>query len=608
MEEQTGRRRHLIVAIVLCLTVGIYLLFFIDRGWIPHDEGVLNHTAERVLRGELPHRDFDDPYTGGLAFLHAAAFRILGTGLLTTRIVLLGVALAMVLLTYSIAIRAGSVPAAVITTLLAAAWSVPNYFAALPSWYVLALSLAGVLALLKHIEDGRRRWLVAAGLCGGIAILFKIVGLYYVAAVLLFLFYRRTSDSEPGGPRGTLLLPAGLSVAVMLLLIGLLVRRHLGPMEFLHHLLPGLTLGAALLYTERTQGRGTLSKRLGDLLRDATPFCAGVGLPVVGFVVLYAVSGNLEDLFHGVIVLPLQRLQEAYFAVPTSGSLLAVAVPVGLLALAAHRGRRLERLLLLPVAAGGVVLLVLSHDPGFYRAVWLSIRAGLPAATLAGCLLIVTRIGTPSAERRQQVFLLFSVAALGSLIQYPYAFAIYFCYFAPIAILAVHFVLAAHPAAPRRLAFVLASFYLLFAVGWLHTGSIRALGSYRLPLPSLASLSVRGSGLRVPVPDRDRYRSIVELVHRHTEQDSYIYAAPDCPEIYFLADRLNPSGTLYDFFEVETDRVNRILRMLDEFNVTVVVINMRPEFSKKIHPELKQALMRKYPRSERIDHFVVAWK
>ncbi len=52
----------------------VYFVFFVFRGWIPVDEGLLAQTAERVLAGELPHRDFDDCYTGGLAIFYAAAF------------------------------------------------------------------------------------------------------------------------------------------------------------------------------------------------------------------------------------------------------------------------------------------------------------------------------------------------------------------------------------------------------------------------------------------------------------------------------------------------------------------------------------------------------
>jgi len=45
----------------------------IDRYWIPLDDGTLAQSAERVLLGELPHRDFGDPYTGLNALLGAGA-------------------------------------------------------------------------------------------------------------------------------------------------------------------------------------------------------------------------------------------------------------------------------------------------------------------------------------------------------------------------------------------------------------------------------------------------------------------------------------------------------------------------------------------------------
>src|ERR1700684_2764641 len=57
----------------------------IDRGWIPLDEGVLGHSAERVLAGELPHRDFDDVYTGGLSQADAAVYRLTGVRLVNLR-------------------------------------------------------------------------------------------------------------------------------------------------------------------------------------------------------------------------------------------------------------------------------------------------------------------------------------------------------------------------------------------------------------------------------------------------------------------------------------------------------------------------------------------
>ena len=39
-------------------------------------------------------------------------------------------------------------------TLLAVAWSLPNYSAAMPSWYNLFLATFGVAALFRFLEDG----------------------------------------------------------------------------------------------------------------------------------------------------------------------------------------------------------------------------------------------------------------------------------------------------------------------------------------------------------------------------------------------------------------------------------------------------------------------
>ena len=64
----------MLLVIVWAISAAL-LISHIDRGWVPHDEGLIGHTAERVLAGELPHRDFDDVYTGGLAYINAGAMR-----------------------------------------------------------------------------------------------------------------------------------------------------------------------------------------------------------------------------------------------------------------------------------------------------------------------------------------------------------------------------------------------------------------------------------------------------------------------------------------------------------------------------------------------------
>src|SRR5690349_17545701 len=59
-----------------------------DRFWIPIDEAVIAYPAERVLNGELPHRDFVVGYSGGFELLNATAMRVFGTDLVAPRLAL----------------------------------------------------------------------------------------------------------------------------------------------------------------------------------------------------------------------------------------------------------------------------------------------------------------------------------------------------------------------------------------------------------------------------------------------------------------------------------------------------------------------------------------
>src|SRR5690242_1372797 len=81
-------RWWIILILVWCIGGG-YAGTHLKRGWVPHDEGAFAQSADRVLRGELPHRDYTEIYTGGLAYLHAFAFKYLGEDFATPRIVLL---------------------------------------------------------------------------------------------------------------------------------------------------------------------------------------------------------------------------------------------------------------------------------------------------------------------------------------------------------------------------------------------------------------------------------------------------------------------------------------------------------------------------------------
>src|SRR5205823_1514237 len=200
-------------------------------------------SAERALRGELPHRDFQDLYTGGLTYLNAFAFRSFGINLSSVRLVFFLFFLAWVPAVYFVASRFTSVLGAGTVTLLAVSWSIPNYSAAMPSWYNLFFAVFGTAALLRYLQSPRQVWLLAAGLSGGLSVLAKISGVYYIAAVLLFLVFReqclaRSALGDKGRPSRVYSLFIGFALLAFTTSVGRLILKSSVPANLVYFVLP----------------------------------------------------------------------------------------------------------------------------------------------------------------------------------------------------------------------------------------------------------------------------------------------------------------------------------------------------------------------------------
>ena len=600
------------------MLAALYLPAFAFRGWIPHDEGLLAHTAERVLQGELPHRDFDDAYTGGLTYLHALAFRTLGVRLTSLRIALLIFSLAFVPAVYAIAARVAPPALAALVTALCVAWSVPNYFASLPSWYVLFFSIFGILSLLRHLETGRPGWLVVAGLCGGLAFLAKSAGIFYLVAAVLTLTYREQLEGAAlAGPRSRAFLclhGIGVLAVAGLGLLALLAHR-LAPAELVHFALPGGALCCLLLLGEWTSGHAPAAPRVARLGRLLLPLGLGAALPVVLLALPYARSGALGDLWRGLFVLPQRRFTTATFPLPAVWTLVAALPYAALLVVPARLTAAVDRRLLLPIAGLLGAALLFSGTESVYRGVFYSARHLPPVVVLAGCLVLarVGRTGTVPVGRRAELFLLLAMTALLGLIQFPYAFGIYFCYVAPVVALATLFLVAARPQGPVRTHLCLLTFYLAFALVWLNTSYVRNFGARYTRADQTSLLDLARGGLRVAPEDKATYERLVDEIHRHAPVGSFIYAAPDCPQVYFLAGMRNPTRTMYDFFDLDfvadpQGRRQRILETLEKREVAVVVINWQPDFTRWTDREFHQALLTRFPRATWIGQFDVRWR
>jgi hypothetical protein len=605
--------RVLLVGVVLVSAV--YVAWHLGRGWIAHDEGALGQSAERLLLGELPHRDFDELYTGGLTWANAAAFRLFGTTLFAMRIVLFAVFLAWVPAVFYLASRLVRPLAAAGVTLLCVAWTLPNYPAPLPSWYNLFLTVFGLAGLFRWLEDRRSRWLVLAGAMGGLSLLVKVVGLYFVAGAMLFFVFQSHEQSRAAAGavarRGTayaLFATASLLAFCAALLLTIRGQVHAG--EVVQFVLPGVVVAGFLVRNEWTQPAGPSGARFAALARLLVPFLAGFAIPLVLFLLPFAAGGGIGALLNGVFVLPAKRVGTASYPMLPPWSMLALAPAWLLFAYGRRMAARMNRW----HVAGLVVVLAAylvatGRVPLMYRLVWYAARGALPPLVLAAVVLLskARPADTESALRRSRIMLLLGVSAVFTLVQFPFSVPIYFCYVAPlVALLAVALLPRARPMAPAVPA-ALVAFLIAFAVFRVNTSTLFGMGVLYQPYPPTAALRLPRGGLDVPARDAEMYRVAVRVLQQHA-RGGYTWASPDCPEIYFLSGLRNPTRSLFDFFDDETGRTPRILATLERHGVTAVALNADPQFTAGIPADLVAELERRYPFGTNVGKFQIRWQ
>lgn len=602
-------RSAAILTLVWVLSL-LYVRSFVDRGWVPHDEGMLAQNAERALRGELPHRDFDESYTGALTQMHALAFRLFGVRLLSLRLALFGFFLFFVPPFFGIARRLLSPWPAGLLTLVAVAWSFPNYFASMPSWYVLLFSMIGTYTLLRYLETPRWRWLFFAGLCGGLSVVTHLVGLYYVAAVLLWLAFREQTEAErlgtsDGRMPAFFFFQAGMAGVFVLFLLWLL-RRRLAPMELIQLLVPPLAVtGIVLRRAWLGRRRETSGARFQALSRITLPFLLGALVPIAVFFVSYLVSGALPDLVRGLFRLPFRQIAAAKMAFPSFSTIAAALPYLFLLAISVGGTRRIRPAGVVTLALFLALLLLASFRAEVYRLIWHSARSLGVVAVLVGCWWLARRAGPEASPPRkeEETFLLLAMIAVPGLIQFPYAAPIYFCYTAPLVALALASVARNGWLVPHG---VVAAFYLAFALWRLNPGYIWKMGIAAEPYGPLAVLDAPRGGIRVPQSDRAMYEALISSVQRQA-RGPFVYAAPDCPEVCFLTERLNPTQVVFDYLR-DPEPAEKLRQRLEAKDVQVAVINERPDYSAPIPSSHRAVLEAMFPNEERIGKFVVRWR
>lgn len=604
-----GKLNLLVFLAVFVLGISLLATHY-NRGWIPHDDGTLGEAAERTLHGELPNVDFDD-YTGGLSFVHAFAFRILGVSAWTMRVVLLVFAAAWIPAVFYVASRFCSVFLAGLVTLAAVAWSVPNYPGPMPSWYNLFFATFGTAALLRFIESDHRKWLAVAGLCAGLSALAKIAAAYFVAGALLFFVFREQCQSKSAvysAPRNSKLYSAGVTVMLVLFvtLLYRMIHRLPGANEVVFFVLPAAIVVGFLIAREFSGIPGSMQQRLSRLIGMCMPFAIGFISPILVFLVPYAQAKAVSQLLAGLALIANLAVQFQFYQAPHIAMILTTA-PIAFLVFAFLKSKKNGRIVCASLLAGylGFVLLFGGRWPIAYALGWFTLATGpqVLVAAVAGALWSSRSAESSDTVAGQKVMLVASVAAICSVIQFPFSAPVYFLFVAPLVLLlAAAFFKSAR--VPAYLVGILAGFYLLFAV--LPGTRFTLVLPYATQEP-LTKLKISRGGILVPASDERVYTEVVRLIQAHANGE-YIYAAPDCPELYFLTGLKSPTRHYFEYAEDVGGHVGKTLRMLTANRINVVAINRQPLFAKELAPDLRAALEQRYPYFVDLAKFQVRWK
>jgi hypothetical protein len=520
--------------------------------------------------------------------------------------------LAWVPVVYFLAARFVSPIGAALVTAVAVAWSVPNYFASMPSYYNLFLATFGTAALFRHIERGGRRWLALAGCCGALSFLVKSVGIFFLVAGGLFLLFReqiqsrRDAYADDRPSTGFLLLETAGCLGLVIALVAMLGERRT-VMDVLHFVVPITAVVTVLLWCEWREGRGGLQTRIRRAWALLGPFSAGAIAPVAIFLVPFIATGSLHAFSDGVFLALQRRFGQAERALPEVADMVW-ALPYGA-ALVAVAFDRYARWSLIAAAAAGLGLLAglaTVDQPSSYLALWNSVRFLPLFVMLAGCIVLLRRPLAISSPRREQAFLLLVVLAAIGMVQFPFSAPVYFSYTAPMLALAVVPV-ASLGARPLHLTMLLG--YLAFAVMSLNVGYAWNIGVVHQAGYAVTETSpLARSRLRIPPDDAFEFLGLVSAIRTRVRAGEYVFATPDCPEVYFLSGTRNPTGDLYEFLRGPQRGVMETLQLIEHHHINLIVINRAPHFSGPIDPALETALESRFPHSEMVGRFVVRWR
>jgi hypothetical protein len=186
--------------IMVVLVSSLLMVLYHNHFWAPADEGIYAHVAERILMGQVLHRDVQDLHAGYVDFVNAAALSIFGVRMVSMRYPLALLTVIQAGLMFLILKRAGIVTA-LIGSLVLTSLSFVQFLNPTANWYALFLAIA-TIAWLSWTPVGLRWRHMVTGFLVGTTFLFRqLSGVFLGSGVLVYLLLESPRSGADGERR-----------------------------------------------------------------------------------------------------------------------------------------------------------------------------------------------------------------------------------------------------------------------------------------------------------------------------------------------------------------------------------------------------------------------
>lgn len=202
-------KRENVFLIILSIITAIYYIPVINLPLAHYDESFILAGADRILKGQIPHKDFSSEYPAGQFYTLAALFKVFGTSVMTERIYDIIIRSFLALTVFLIIRLFSSSLYALAGWAMSLIWvlhsSSPAY-SVFPSMLFIFIS---IYLLIHYLKEQKNYYIFFSAISIFCAILFRHdLGGYAAVVITVVLLFRRIAGVQSWTPLITFLVSA----------------------------------------------------------------------------------------------------------------------------------------------------------------------------------------------------------------------------------------------------------------------------------------------------------------------------------------------------------------------------------------------------------------